>query len=184
MGAIANGLTLHSLRPFVSTFFVFSDYLRQAIPLAALMGLPVNYVFTHDSVAVGQDGPTHEPVEHLASYRAMPNLTVIRPADANETKAAWKVAVETTDRPTMLVLGRQNLPTLKGTDILADEGVKRGAYVISKAEGTPVGILVAAGSEVSLALEAQKELAKEGIHVNVVSMPVLTDKIELTVLDK
>lgn len=171
MGAIANGLALHSLRPFVSTFFVFSDYLRPAIRLAALMGIPVNYVFTHDSVAVGQDGPTHEPVEHLASYRAMPNLTVIRPADANETKAAWKVAVETTDRPTMLVLGRQNLPTLKDTDNLADEGVKRGAYVISKADGTPVGILVAAGSEVSLAIEAQKELAKEDIHVNVVSMP-------------
>jgi len=171
MGAIANGLALHSLRPFVSTFFVFSDYLRPAIRLAALMELPVTYVFTHDSVAVGQDGPTHEPVEHLASYRAMPGLTVIRPADANETKAAWKVAVEEMNHPTMLVLGRQNLPTLKGTELLAEEGVKRGAYIISKAEGTPVGILIAAGSEVSLAINAQKELAKEGIYVNVVSMP-------------
>lgn len=171
MGAIANGLALHSLRPFVSTFFVFSDYLRPAIRLAALMGLPVTYVFTHDSVAVGQDGPTHEPVEQLASFRAMPGLTVIRPADANETKAAWKVAVEQTDRPTMLVLGRQNVPTLKDSDTLAEEGVRRGAYVISKAEGAPVGILVAAGSEVSLAINAQKELAKEGIYVNVVSMP-------------
>lgn len=171
MGAIANGLALHCLRPFVSTFFVFSDYLRPAIRLAALMGLPVTYVFTHDSVAVGQDGPTHEPVEHLASFRAMPGITVIRPADANETKAAWKVAVEQKDRPTMLVLGRQNVPTLKATDTLAEEGVKRGAYIISKAAGTPVGILIAAGSEVSLAVHAQKELAKEGIYVNVVSMP-------------
>lgn len=171
MGTIANGLALHSLRPFVSTFFVFSDYLRPAIRLAALMEIPVTYVFTHDSIAVGQDGPTHEPVEQLASYRAMPNLTVIRPADANETKAAWKVAVEQTDRPTMLVLGRQNLPTLKDTDKLAEEGVRKGAYVISKSEGEAVGLLIATGSEVSLAINAQKELAKEGIHVNVVSMP-------------
>lgn len=171
MGAIANGLALHHLRPFVSTFFVFSDYLRPAIRLASLMELPVTYVFTHDSVAVGQDGPTHQPIEHLASFRAMPGLSVIRPADANETKEAWKLAVENTSQPTMLVLGRQGLPTLKGSAELAKEGVEKGAYVISEAAQAPEGMLIAAGSEVSLAVEAQQELEKQGIFVNVVSMP-------------
>jgi transketolase len=171
MGAIANGLALHHLRPFVSTFFVFSDYLRPAIRLASLMEVPVTYVFTHDSVAVGQDGPTHQPVEQLASFRAMPGLSVIRPADANETKEAWKTAVSQTNKPTMLVLGRQGLPTLKVTNTLAAEGVKKGAYVISEAKGNPEGILIAAGSEVHLALHAQEVLAKDGLFVNVVSMP-------------
>lgn len=171
MGAIANGLALHHLRPFVSTFFVFSDYLRPAIRLASLMELPVTYVFTHDSVAVGQDGPTHQPIEHLASFRAMPGLSVIRPADANETKEAWKLAVENTSQPTMLVLGRQGLPTLKDSAELAKEGVEKGAYVISKAAQEPEGILIAAGSEVNLAVEAQRELEKQGTFVNVVSMP-------------
>ncbi|MBP1970486.1 transketolase [Virgibacillus natechei] len=171
MGAIANGLALHHLRPFVSTFFVFSDYLRPAIRLASLMGVPVTYVFTHDSIAVGQDGPTHQPIEQLASFRAMPGLSVIRPADANETKEAWKVAVAQAGKPTMLVLGRQGLPTLKVTDALAAEGVRKGAYVISKAKESPIGILIAAGSEVHLALEAQEELAKDELFVNVVSMP-------------
>jgi transketolase len=171
MGGIANGMALHHLRPFVSTFFVFSDYLRPAIRLSALMELPVTYVFTHDSVAVGQDGPTHQPVEHLAAFRAMPNLTVLRPADANETKEAWKIAVSQKNQPTMLVLGRQNLPTLAETAEKAQEGVIRGAYIISEAKTTPVGILIAAGSEVSLALQAQKKLAEEGIYVHVVSMP-------------
>ncbi len=171
MGAIANGLALHHLRPFVSTFFVFSDYLRPAIRLASLMELPVTYVFTHDSVAVGQDGPTHQPIEHLASFRAMPGLSVIRPADANETKEAWKLAVENTSQPTMLVLGRQGLPTLKDSAELAKEGVEKGAYVISKAVQEPEGILIAAGSEVNLAVEAQRELEKQGTFVNVVSMP-------------
>ncbi|WP_152657892.1 transketolase [Oceanobacillus sp. CFH 90083] len=171
MGAIANGLALHHLRPFVSTFFVFSDYLRPAIRLASLMELPVTYVFTHDTVAVGQDGPTHQPIEHLASFRAMPGLSVIRPADANETKEAWKLAVQNTSQPTMLVLGRQGLPTLENSAELAKAGVEKGAYVISKAAQEPEGILIAAGSEVSLAMEAQKELEKQGIFVNVVSMP-------------
>lgn len=171
MGAIANGLALHHLRPFVSTFFVFSDYLRPAIRLASLMELPVTYVFTHDSIAVGQDGPTHQPVEHLASYRAMPGISVIRPADANETVEAWKLAVDSKDHPTMLVLGRQGLPTLKETETAAKEGVRKGAYVVSKAKEEAEGILIAAGSEVSLAVEAQARLAEEGIHVNVVSMP-------------
>lgn len=171
MGAIANGLALHHLRPFISTFFVFSDYLRPAIRLASLMELPVTYVFTHDSVAVGQDGPTHQPIEHLASFRAMPGLSVIRPADANETKEAWKLAVENTSQPTMLVLGRQGLPTLKNSAELAKDGVRKGAYVVSKSVQEPEGILIAAGSEVNLAIEAQKELEKQDIFVNVVSMP-------------
>lgn len=171
MGAIANGLALHHLRPFVSTFFVFSDYLRPAIRLASLMKLPVTYIFTYDSVAVGQDGPTHQPIEHLASFRAMPELSVIRPADANETKEAWKLAVENTSQPTMLVLGRPGVPTLPNSATLAEKGVEKGAYVISRATQEAEGILIAAGSEVSLAIEAQKELAKQGIFVNVVSMP-------------
>lgn len=171
MGAIANGMALHHLKPFVSTFFVFSDYIRPAIRLAALMEVPVTYVFTHDSIAVGQDGPTHQPVEQLAAFRAMPGITVLRPADANETKEAWQIAASQTNRPTILVLGRQGVPTLKGTDILAEEGVQKGAYVISQAKGTPAGILIAAGSEVNLALKAQNQLANEGIFVNVVSMP-------------
>lgn len=173
MGAAMNGITLHGgVKVFGGTFFVFSDYLRPAIRLAALMGLPVTYVFTHDSIAVGEDGPTHEPIEQLAALRAMPNLSIIRPADGNETAAAWKLAVESTDKPTALVLTRQDLPTLKGTDQNAYEGVSKGAYVISPAEnGTPAALLLATGSEVSLAVEAQKALAGEGIQVSVVSMP-------------
>jgi transketolase len=173
MGAALNGMALHGgLKVYGGTFFVFSDYLRPAIRLAALMGLPVTYVFTHDSIAVGEDGPTHEPVEQLASLRAMPNLSVIRPADGNETAAAWRLALESTNKPTALVLTRQNLPTLEGTAELAYEGVKKGAYVISKAnKETPDALLLASGSEVQLAIKAQKELAKEGINVSVVSMP-------------
>jgi transketolase len=173
MGAAMNGIALHGgLKVFGGTFFVFSDYLRPAIRLAALMGLPVTYVFTHDSIAVGEDGPTHEPVEQLAALRAIPNLSVIRPGDANETAAAWKLAIESTNRPTALVLTRQNLPTIKDTDKNAYEGVSKGAYVISPAaNGTPAALLLATGSEVGLAVEAQKELANEGIQVSVVSMP-------------
>lgn len=126
MGAALNGMALHGgLRVFGGTFFVFSDYLRPAIRLAALMGLPVTYVFTHDSIAVGEDGPTHEPVEQLASLRAMPNLSVIRPADGNETAAAWKLAVSSTDKPTALVLTRQNLPTIDQAPEKAYEGVEK-----------------------------------------------------------
>ncbi|MBB5356133.1 transketolase [Anoxybacillus mongoliensis] len=172
MGAALNGMALHGgVKVYGGTFFVFSDYLRPAIRLAALMGLPVTYVFTHDSIAVGEDGPTHEPIEQLASLRAMPNVCVIRPADANETAAAWRLAVESTDRPTALVLTRQNLPTLATTAERAYEGVKKGAYVVSEAQGEVQALLLASGSEVSLAVEAQKALANEGIHVSVVSMP-------------
>jgi transketolase len=171
MGTALNGMALHGgLNVFGGTFFVFSDYVRPAIRLAALMGLPVTYVFTHDSVAVGEDGPTHEPVEHLASLRAMPNLSVVRPADANETKAAWKLAVTAKGHPTLLVLSRQDLPVLEHSGELADSGVEKGAYVVSPAEN-PQALLLATGSEVSLAVAAQKQLAEEGISVSVVSMP-------------
>ncbi|MFF2886358.1 transketolase [Paenibacillus sp. NPDC057967] len=173
MGAILNGLALHGgLKPYAGTFFVFSDYLRPAIRLAALMGLPVTYVFTHDSIAVGEDGPTHEPIEQLASLRAMPNLSIIRPADANETIAAWRLAVESQDVPTALVLSRQNLPTMKDTQQIAFEGVSKGAYIISRANtDKPQALLLATGSEVHLAVQVQQALAEEQIDTAVVSMP-------------
>jgi len=171
MGAIANGMALHHLRPFVSTFFTFSDYLRPAIRLAALMGLPVTYVFTHDSISVGQDGPTHQPVEHLASFRAMPQINLIRPADAHETVEAWNISLKENNRPTMIALCRQGVPTLEQTKELAKQGVKKGAYILSKAQEKPEGILIASGSEVQLAIQAQEKLAEENIHVNVVSFP-------------
>lgn len=172
MGAAANGIALHGgIKVFNATFFVFSDYLRPAIRLAALMGLPVTYVFTHDSIAVGEDGPTHEPVEHLASLRSIPGLSVIRPADGNETAAAWKLALESTKIPTALILTRQDLPTLKGTKENAYEGVKKGAYIVSEASQTSEGLLLATGSEVSLAIAAKQQLEEEGIYVSVVSMP-------------
>ncbi|WP_409300596.1 transketolase [Peribacillus sp. SCS-155] len=170
MGAAVNGMALHGgVKVFGATFFVFSDYLRPAIRLSALMKLPVIYVFTHDSVAVGEDGPTHEPIEQLASLRAMPGLSTIRPAEGNETAAAWKLALESKDEPAALILTRQDLPTLVDSE-RAYEGVKKGAYVISEAKH-PVGILLASGSEVSLAVEAQQVLKEEGISVSVVSMP-------------
>ena len=172
MGAAMNGMALHGgVKVFGATFFVFSDYLRPAIRLAALMKLPVTYVFTHDSIAVGEDGPTHEPIEHLASLRVMPGLSIIRPADAKETVAAWRLALESTDMPTALVLTRQGLPTLDIEKGEAYEGVKKGAYIVSKAKEEAEGLLLASGSEVSLAITAQKELEKEGIFVSVVSMP-------------
>lgn len=170
MGTIANSLALSNLRPYISTFFVFSDYIRPAIRLSALMKLPVTYVFTHDSVAVGQDGPTHQPVEQLASFRAMPNINVIRPADAIETIGTWLISSASSHTPTLLALGRQDVPVLKQDYDLIIEGAQKGAYVLSGKENTE-GILIATGSEVHLALEAQKQLEDEGINVNVVSMP-------------
>lgn len=172
MGAALNGMALHGgLKVYGGTFFVFSDYLRPAIRLSALMNTPVTYVFTHDSIAVGEDGPTHEPVEQLASLRAMPNVTILRPADANETKVAWQIAIEATDRPTILVLTRQGLPTLNVAETILEEGVRRGAYIVSDAEKNTDAILLATGSEVSLALEAQATLRQKDIDVRVVSMP-------------
>ncbi|WP_410904905.1 transketolase [Priestia sp. SIMBA_032] len=171
MGAALNGMALHGgVKVFGATFFVFSDYLRPAIRLAALMKLPVTYVFTHDSIAVGEDGPTHEPVEQLAALRAMPGISTIRPAEANETAAAWKLVLESKNEPTALVLTRQDLPTLV-TFEKAYEGVKKGAYIVSEANGNVNGLLLASGSEVALAVAAQKALEKEDIFVSVVSMP-------------
>ncbi len=173
MGTALNGMALHGgLQVFGGTFFVFSDYVRPAIRLSALMGLPVTYVFTHDSVAVGEDGPTHEPVEQLASLRAMPGLSIIRPADANETAAAWNIAVSSEQTPTVLVLSRQNLPVLEKSKELAMEGVKKGAYTVSPATKPEAdAILIASGSEVSLAVSSQMQLLSQGIDVAVVSMP-------------
>ncbi len=173
MAACASGMALHGgVRPYAATFFVFTDYARPSIRLAALMGLPVIYVMTHDSIGVGEDGPTHQPVEHLASLRAMPNLRVIRPADANETTCAWRSAMERTDGPTLLVLTRQNLPVFDRSVVAPADGLLKGGYVLSPEKGaTPRLILLATGSEVHLVLEAQKRLAAEGIDARVVSLP-------------
>lgn len=173
MASAMNGIHLHGgTRVYGGTFFVFTDYLRPAVRMSAIQGLPVVYVLTHDSVAVGEDGPTHEPIEQLASVRCMPNVQVIRPADGNETSAAWIQALETKNKPTILVLSRQNLPVLPNSKDMAKEGVAKGGYVISKAESdTPDGILIATGSEVNLAVQAQKDLKAQGKDVSVVSLP-------------
>jgi transketolase len=173
MGAILNGMaTIRGLIPYGATFLIFSDYMRPPMRLAALMGLHVIYVFTHDSIGLGQDGPTHQPVEQLANLRAMPNLVVIRPADANETREAWKIALERRDGPVVLVLSRQNLPTLDRSKYSPPEGLSHGAYILSEAEGgQPDVILVATGSEVRILVEAQEKLAEQGIKARVVSMP-------------
>lgn len=173
MASAMNGIHLHGgTRVYGGTFFVFTDYLRPAVRMSAIQGLPVIYVLTHDSVAVGEDGPTHEPIEQLASVRCMPNVQVIRPADGNETSAAWIQALETKNKPTILVLSRQNLPVLPNSKEMAKDGVAKGGYVISKAESnTPDGILIATGSEVDLAVQAQKELKAQGKDVFVVSLP-------------
>jgi transketolase len=173
MGAIVNGIAAHGgLIPFGSTFLIFSDYMRPPIRLAALMHLHVILVFTHDSLAVGEDGPTHQPVEQLANLRAIPHVLVIRPGDANETAAAWRVALETRDRPVMLVLTRQELPTLDRTRYAAADGLRRGAYVLCDApNGKPELILIASGSEVGLIVAAALRLEQQGIAVRCVSMP-------------
>ncbi len=171
MGAILNGMALHGgIIPYGGTFFVFSDYMRPSVRLAALMGLRVIYVWTHDSIGVGEDGPTHQPVEHLAALRAIPNLAVARPADGNETAQAWKLALARRHGPTALVLTRQNLPTL--TTPAQAEGVQRGGYILHEPEGGPQVALVATGSELQLAVAAAQQLAAEGIRARVVSLPV------------
>ncbi len=173
MGAIVNGLAAHGgFIPYGSTFLIFSDYMRPAIRLAALMGLHVVHVFTHDSIALGEDGPTHQPIEQLASLRAIPNLTLIRPADANETAVAWKVAVETRKRPVLLALTRQKLPTLDRQQHASAEGLRKGAYNLRDgSDGKPKLILIASGSEVSLILAAADKLQADGVSVRCVSMP-------------
>ncbi|MCD6351266.1 MAG: transketolase, partial [Armatimonadetes bacterium] len=173
MGAIANGLALHGgVIPYTGTFLVFSDYMRPAIRLAAMMGLRVVYVFTHDSIGLGEDGPTHQPVEHLLALRAVPKLYVLRPADATETAQAWRAALLHKDGPTALALTRQNLPVLDRSSLASAEGVRKGGYVLwESGEGTPEVILMASGSEVEIALEAGQALAEEGKAVRVVSFP-------------
>lgn len=173
MAAAMNGIALHGgTKVYGGTFFVFVDYLRAALRLSALQKLPVTFVLTHDSIAVGEDGPTHEPIEQLSSLRSMPNVNLIRPADGNEVVAAWRLAMTAVDHPTVLALTRQNLPVLAGTKERALEGVAKGAYVLSPQKGQqPEGILIATGSEVALAVEAQKALSQTGIDVSVVSMP-------------
>ncbi len=169
MAAIGNGITLHGgLKTFVSTFFVFSDYVKPMARLSSLMRIPTTYVLTHDSIGVGEDGPTHEPIEQLAMFRAMPDFTVFRPADATETIAAWYYAMKSKDTPTALVLSRQNLPQLEGT---SKEALKGGYVVSDSTKETPDAIIMASGSEVSLAIDAKNELSKDGIDVRVVSMP-------------
>jgi transketolase len=173
MAAIANGLALHGgVRPYVATFFVFVDYMRPAMRLASLMGVPVTYVLTHDSIGVGEDGPTHQPVEHLAILRATPNWVELRPADANETVEAWKIALTHTDGPVGLMLTRQNLPTIDREHYAPADGVAKGAYVLADAAGdaAPELILIASGSEVALALEAHERLVAEGARSRVVNM--------------
>jgi len=173
MGAIVNGMAAHGgLIPFGATFLIFSDYMRPPMRLAALMGLHVIHVFTHDSIGLGQDGPTHQPIEQLANLRAIPNLVMIRPADANETAVAWRVAIEARDHPVVLVLTRQNVPTLDRNELSAADGLRRGAYVLSDPpDRKPTLILIASGSEVALILDAAKRLQAEGVPVRCVSMP-------------
>ncbi|MFI9031871.1 transketolase [Staphylococcus pasteuri] len=172
MGAAVNGMAAHGgLHPYGATFFVFSDYLKPALRLSAIMGLNSTFVFTHDSIAVGEDGPTHEPIEQLAGLRAIPNMNVIRPADGNETRVAWEVALESEGTPTSLVLTRQNLPTLDVSEETVEEGVRKGAYIVYESKETPEYLLLATGSEVSLAVEAAKDLDAQGKGVRVVSMP-------------
>ena len=170
MAGISNGIALHGgLRAFCATFFVFSDYVKPMARLSALMKLPVTYVFTHDSIGVGEDGPTHEPIEQLAMLRAMPGISVIRPCDRRETAAAWKYAVGTKDEPVALVLTRQNLVQQDNSS----SDISKGAYVISGADREPDVILIGTGSEVALCTEAAADLESEGISVRVVSMPCM-----------
>jgi len=172
MGGIINGISLHGgLKPYGGTFLVFADYMRSSIRLAGLMKLPVIYVFTHDSIAVGEDGPTHQPVEHIASLRVIPGLTVIRPADALETAEAWRLAVKNADGPVALILSRQKLPVFDRTEYAPVDGLAKGAYILADSDQKPEIILIATGSEVSITLEAGKKLLEKGIQARVVSMP-------------
>ena len=172
MGSIANGMALHGgIIPYTATFLIFSDYMRPPIRLAALMDLRVVYIFTHDSIGLGEDGPTHQPIEQLLSLRAIPNVVVLRPADATETVEAWKVAMERRYGPTVLVMGRQNLPVLDRGTYAAAAGVQRGGYVLWEGSENPEAILIGTGSEVHIALDAGKILEEKGITARVVSLP-------------
>jgi transketolase len=172
MAAAMNGMALHGgLIPFAATFLSFSDYMRPSIRLAALSNAHVIYIWTHDSIALGEDGPTHQPVEQLASLRAMPNMMVLRPSDATETVEAWRVALQHKEGPVGIVLTRQKLPVLDRTVLASASGLAQGAYILAEARSSPDLILIATGSEVSLALEAHARLVRDGIQSRVVSMP-------------
>ncbi|EFG85625.1 transketolase [Novacetimonas hansenii] len=171
MGSICNGLALAGLRPYCSGFLIFSDYMKPPIRLSALMKLPVLYIFTHDSIGVGEDGPTHQPIEQLAQLRATPGVTLIRPSDANEVAEAWRTLIPLQDRPSVLVLSRQNLPTICRKTYAPASGLAKGAYVLADADGTPDVILMATGSEVGLVVKAYEQLKAEGVKARVVSMP-------------
>jgi transketolase len=170
MGAILNGMVLSKLRAYGSGFLIFSDYMRAPIRLSSLMEIPVMYIFTHDSIGVGEDGPTHQPIEQLVSLRAIPQLLVIRPGDANEVAEAWRVMLKQTHHPTALILSRQPLPTLDRTRYAAS-GVERGAYILADPDGEPQVILMGAGSELQLCVAAHEQLKGEGVRSRVVSIP-------------
>jgi transketolase len=172
MGAILNGMSLAKVRPYGSGFLIFSDYVRPAIRLSAIMEIPAIYIFTHDSIGVGEDGPTHQPIEHLASLRAIPGLVTLRPGDANEVVEAWRVIMQMHHEPVVIVLSRQAMPTLDRTKYAPASGVAKGAYVLADADdGRPEVILIASGSEVALCVDAYEQLKAEGIKTRVVSMP-------------
>jgi transketolase len=176
MGAIVNGLTLSGLRGYGATFLIFSDYMKGAIRLAALMELPSIFCFTHDSIGVGEDGPTHQPIEQLAALRATPNINVVRPADAHETALAWSFALRATETPTVLALSRQGLIVLD-PELIPDDAIDRGAYILRDSDDAPAVVLIGTGSEVSLCLTAADQLAADGIATRVVSMPCM-DRFE------
>src|SRR5262245_31716124 len=172
MAALCNGMSLAGLRPFGATFFVFTDYLRPSMRLSAIMHRPVIYVFTHDSIGLGEDGPTHQPVEHLSACRAIPNLDVVRPGDANEVAECYRTIMQRLTCPAAMVLSRQNLPTLDRTKFAAVEGCTRGGYVLAEAPGgKPVAIIIATGSELDIAVKAWEKLVADGVQVRLVSMP-------------
>jgi transketolase len=171
MGSICNGMALAGLRAYGSGFLIFSDYMKPPIRLAAIMELPVIYIFTHDSIGVGEDGPTHQPIEQLVALRAIPGMIVLRPSDANEVAESWRIAMREHDKPVAFALSRQALPTLDRTKYASAEGVAKGAYVLATCEGTPAVILIGTGSEVSLCVNAYETLTAEGIKARVVSMP-------------
>ena len=171
MAAVLNGMALTKVRPYGSGFLIFSDYARPAIRLSAIMEIPTIHVFTHDSIGVGEDGPTHQPVEHLASLRAIPHLVTIRPGDANEVVEAWKVVLNLKHQPAALIMSRQALPTLDRTNYAPASGLAQGAYILAESGGKPDLILIGTGSEVSLCVDAYERLVKDGVRARVVSMP-------------
>jgi transketolase len=171
MGSILSGMALSCVRPFGATFFIFSDYMRPAIRLAAMMELPVIYIYTHDSIGLGEDGPTHQSIEQLMSLRAMPRMMTIRPADANEVAEAWRVIMPMKNQPVALVLTRQGVPTFDRTKYASAAGVAKGAYILADSGGTPDVILMGTGSEVQLCVGAYEQLTSEGVKARVVSMP-------------